>query len=269
MRFCYVDESGTAGDTPCVVFAGLVFDRTKRAKVTRESRALVEEIISNAAWPPSEIKSHHLYPGKKHWNGIEGRTVHIERLCDWFVDGSGGYLALSVIEATDHESSSLRSLTGLDVWTAGALHIALQIQKTGKPSKNNKGQSVLVFDEQRVRQEGLTELLITGPEFTDDYYGRKTKDEPFDQLIDTPLFAASHHLPLLQVADVFAYVIRQYVEVREGHRSERYTGEAAVLSGWYEKLSTRLLTSAARWPKRTTSALAAAYKESAPDCLVA
>lgn len=38
MRFCYVDESGgAAGDTPWVVFAGLVFDRTKRAKAREPS----------------------------------------------------------------------------------------------------------------------------------------------------------------------------------------------------------------------------------------
>jgi len=269
MRFCYVDESGTDGDSPYVVFAGLVFDGTKRAKVTRESRALVREICSSARKPVGELKCHHLYPGKQHWKGVDGRHAHIERLCDWFVNDSGGYIALATIDTENHAGSSLHSITGLDVWTVGALHVALQIQKTGKRKDKNKGQSVLVFDQQQIRQGSLTDLLIDGPDYTDDYYDRTAKDEPFDQVIDTPLFAASHHMPLIQVADVFAYVIRQYVELMEGHRGERFDGEAIVLTSWYERLSTRLLESAARWPKRTKSELAAAYRASAPDCLLA
>lgn len=269
MRFCYVDESGTDGKSPYVVFAGLVFDGTKRAKVTRESRALVDTVRSHARRPVTELKGNRLYLGEDAWWGVDDRWKLIESLLDWFVDQSGGYLALAAVGTENHKSSDLYELSGLDLWTAGALHIALQIQKTGKSKKNNKGQSVLVFDQQVMRQEALTELLINPPDFTDDYYDRPAKADPFDQVIDTPLFAASHHLPLIQVADVFGYIIRQHIEVSTGHRGERYKCEAEILADWYERLSPRMLDLAARWPKRTKSALAAAYRKSAPDCLAA
>ena len=266
MRFCYVDETGTHEDSPVLVFVGLVIDATKRAKLEREARDTLAEILAHANRPVTELKGHHIYRGKKHWNGVNNRHDHISRLCEWYA-ASSCRLAVSAIQLGSYPGSDLEAVTGLNAWNAGALHIGLQIQISGGRKERHKGATALVFDQQQMNQHAITELLLDPPEFIDAYYGRGKKDPPFDQVIDTPFFVESHHVPAVQIADLFASILRHYIEIDGGHREERYEDESEVLGGWWKTLSDRFLDKSARLPTKPRSELALAYRDITPTCL--
>ena len=266
MRFCYVDETGTHENSLLLAFVGLVIDSTKRTKMEREARNMLDEILSKASRAVPELKGHHFYHGKKHWKGVHDRHEYITQLCTWYA-ASHCRLAVSALRLGSYPESGLRNLTGLNSWNAGALHIGLQIQKSGGRRERNKGATALVFDQQQMNRHAITELLFDPPEFIDEYYGRDKKKLPFDQVVDTPFFVDSHHVPAIQIADVFASVIRHHIEIEDGHREERYDGESVVLRGWWEILSDRFLDRAARLPTKPKSELAAAYRDVTPTCL--
>lgn len=267
MRICYVDETGTDGNSPVVVFVGLVVDTTKQAKIDRELRERFDAIYALAKWPLDELKGAHMYPGKKHWRGIDTRHDAIADLCEWYTETSNCHIALSAVETSTYAGSELFELTELGIWSAGALHIALQIQKSGQGRNKNKGSTFMVFDEQEIYKNELADLLLDPPECTDAYYERDAKAVPFDQVIDTPFFVQSERVPAIQLADVFAFIIRRHIEIADGHREERFDGEGALLQTWFDHLEARLLPASARSPKRPRSDLADAYRSSMPSTL--
>lgn len=92
------------------------------------------------------------------------------------------------------------------------------------------------------------DFLLDPPEWADEYYQRRKKQDPFDQLVHTPFYVKSHHVGIVQLADLVAFVYRRYLQVvRHG---ESYDGELDRLTGWVERLDECLLAPAARTPKR-------------------
>jgi hypothetical protein len=79
----------------------------------------------------------------------------------------------------------------------------------------------------------------------------------------------SHHVALVQVADVFAAILRRYAELIDFGHPEKYSGELMHYAEWAIVLSTRLLGPAHRWPKRSKSECAQWYCSIAPPSLVA
>jgi hypothetical protein len=45
-----------------------------------------------------------------------------------------------------------------DLWVAGAVHVALQLRKLHQTLKKNKGHTVLIFDENKVKADRLNEV---------------------------------------------------------------------------------------------------------------
>ena len=73
----------------------------------------------------------------------------------------------------------------------------------------------------------------------------------------------------MQVADVFAFVLRRYAEIVDYGEAEGYEGELDRLTGWIKVLKDRLLDRSHRWPTRTKSELAKAYVSLCPPSLLA
>jgi len=102
--------------------------------------------------------------------------------------------------------------------------------------KKNKGHTVFVFDKEDHEESRLTNFLYDPPKWSDSLYGRNKKSAPFDQIVDAPYFADSKLVLLIQVADLFAYLIRRKVEIENGYANERYDGEMTKLRGWCDRL---------------------------------
>jgi hypothetical protein len=106
-----------------------------------------------------------------------------------------------------------------------ALHIALQMQKANQGSAKNKGHTILIFDDNKVKADPLSELLWQPPEWSDDYYKKTTKQIRLNQIVDTTFTIKSHHAGLVQVADLFAFIFRRYSEMKDFGKREEWLGE--------------------------------------------
>lgn len=156
----------------------------------------------------------------------------------------------------------------MDIWKAAALHIALQVQRFHQPLKNNKGKTFLVFDEHKQKGESLAEMLFSPPRWTDDYYSRDSRAPRLDQIIDTAFYARSHHVGLVQIADLCAFVFKRHVELQDHAAPENFEGEKNLITTWVQTLANRLIDHPHRWPKRTSSDCAKSYVKLAPQSLL-
>jgi hypothetical protein len=265
MKVCYVDETGTDGRSPVVVMVGIIVDGQRLRRTRADFLDVFTRMGELSEKSFRELKAVDLYRGNGPWRGVEGEARHnaIADLCQWLCRRKHS-LALAAIDRERYAQGSLDD--GLDEWLSAALHIALQVQKAHQAIKSSKGATFMVFDEQRHAGD-LAELLFNPPPWTDGYYSRTTRKERLDQVIDTAFYARSHHVGLVQVADLFAFLFRRYAELTDYGRREEYAGEHARLSEWVGTLSTRLLPVAHRWQKRTSNPPALWFTDMAPSSL--
>jgi hypothetical protein len=215
-----------------------------------------------------ELKSVELYRGHGPWKGVDGpdRAAIIGDLCAWLCERKHD-IALAAIDLERFREDSLHE--DLDDWMTAALHIALQVQRAHQGLKKRKGSTFLIFDEHQRHADRLAELLFDPPEWTDAYYGRSKHQERLDQVIDTAFYARSHHVGLVQVADLFAFLFRRYAELHDYGVLPVYENEVERIDGWVERIAGRLLGQPHRWPKRSKDPVSSWYSAAAPRSLVA
>jgi len=267
MKIAYVDETGTDGRSPALIMVGVVADTARLARTQEEFASLFDELGDLAAKTLTELKSTDLYRGNRTWHGVDGGERHevISGLCSW-VGARKHQLTLAAIDYDRWNESEDGLLE--DPWLAAALHTALQIQRANQGMKKRKGVTFLVFDEQKQKSDALAELLFEPPGWSDEYYSRSKQQPALDQVLDTASYAKSHHSGLVQVADIFAFVFRRYVELIDYGYDEGYEGETARIQGWVGTLSERLLDRAHRWPARPKCQAMKWYNGLAPQSLV-
>lgn len=266
MKVCYVDETGTDGQSPVVVMVGVIADSKRLHRTRTDFADTFARLGDIAPRDLRELKSNELYRRLGPWKGIDGpeRAAIIEGLCGWLCERKHD-LALAAIDLERFNSEPLH--TDLDEWMPAALHIALQVQRAHQGLKDRKGSTFLVFDEHQRHADRLAELLFDPPDWTDAYYERGRKQERLDQLIDTAFYARSHHVGLVQIADLFAFLFRRYAELRDFGRSPAYDGEVDRISQWVETVAARLLPAPHRWPKREREDVSSWYSGMAPPSL--
>lgn len=271
MKVCYIDESGnqSAEDAPIFVMVGIVADAQRMSRTKEEFSGIFEEIASLFPEALKELKGSMIFNGAGRWRNVDAskRKEIIRRLCQWIVDRKHS-LALAAID----RGSFAKNVAGApqelaaDCWLAGALHIVLQVQRAHQSLEKNKGQTFMIFDENKKKADALPELLYSPPEWADSYYSREKKQARLDQIVDSAFFVKSHHAGLTQVADVFAFVFRRYAELVDGHADEAFDGERAIVEGYVQQLKPRLLAKAHRWPPKS-SPCAKWYTDIAPPSL--
>ena len=79
-------------------------------------------------------------------------------------------------------------------------------------------------------------MVKNPPSWSEEYYNKKSKSLPLDQIIEIPQFASSKDIGLLQIADFVAFFLRRYAEVNEGIGKAPYQDEMDILNEWIEKL---------------------------------
>ena len=265
VKICYVDETGTDGQSPLIVMVGVIADSQRLHRTRTEFEAVMERLDQVSRRAIRELKSSELYKGNGPWRDVCGVDRHalIGDLCQWLCDRKH-HLALT---ALDRKAVLESPLYDLDAWMSAALHIALQVQRRFQAEKSNKGRTFLVFDENKRQADPLAEMLFNPPSWTDDYYQRGPKQEALDQIVDSAFYARSHHVGLVQIADLFAFIFRRYAELHDYAAEEAFAGEAERITGWVKLISTRLIGRAHRWPKRSTGEAARWFCNVAPSSL--
>lgn len=270
MKVCYVDDSGATGNDPCMVMVGIVVDATRLNRTREEFAdifATVQELFHENL---RELKGSKMIFGRNRWRKVdpEVRKKVADSLCNWVGERKHS-LVCSVV---DHKKHSAVDKAGLpaacnDPWLAGALHIALQVQKLHQGQGKNKGHTFLIFDENKKAADALAELLWSPPEWTDSYYDKQTRQERFDQIIDSTFAIKSHHAGLVQIADLYAFIIRRYCELVEYGMKPEWGGETELIKGYIATLGTRLCARAIRHPARTESECAKWFNAIAPNSI--
>jgi len=264
VRFCYIDETGLDGKAATAVMVGVVCDGRRLTRAQNGLGELFSADELKLLRKMRELKGRDLYRGKKKWGKVDGeaRSDIIDRLVGWAVEEKHK-LVLSALK-----SGKAAPLKGIDTWRSLALHLVLQLQREGQKRPQNKGRAVVVFDENKMQVDRMAELLAEPPPWTDDYYGRVDGNGRLDQVIDSAFTAKSHHVDLLQLADLYAYLFFRYEELASGRAEEYWPGERAVLDERIAALSGRLIEPQHRWAKRTGSECMRWYVRKAPESLV-
>jgi hypothetical protein len=268
--FAYVDETGTDARSPAMVMAGIVVNGERLTRTQDDLSEITATLDGITTGHLKELKSKTLFAGSGAWGGVPGpeRRKVVSNLCGWLCDRKHD-LALAAIGKERLAAHAPAAPELANIWQAGACHIALQLQRAHQSKSGNKGRTVLVFDDNKWETANFSDLVYSPPAWTDDYYHRPQQKPPLYEMIDTPFAVKSHHVGLVQVADIFAAIFRRYAELTEFARPEKYPGELAHYQEWVSVLSPRLLGRAHRWPRRPKSACARWYCSVAPTSLLA
>lgn len=274
MYIGYVDESGYVGRNrnpaqpvqvvACVLPSAYNLHRTI-AEFSQNMQILRDNDI-----PLAELKAEQIYRGRGPWAAVNGNLRHeiFARYFRW-LETRKHKIVLSLIDNNrffDLKDSGDPIAGVLEFpYVAGALHVALAIQKNNKDIGRNKGRTILIFDDQDEFQKTIEESIAQPPEFTDVFYGYRSKDKiKLNQILDTAYFVKSHYSFLIQVADTVAFVSRHYLELTRYARDEAYVGERNRLAGWFNIILGRLVPRGSIYPKGAAGILEF-YRRIAPN----
>ena len=270
MKFCYFDESGM-GSEPYLVVVGIVADAI-RMHITKEEWAeFLGRLSSVVGRPIPEFHSRDFYAGNTPWRNLDGhtRTQVIETVLDWAEDRKHKAL-FSAIDKAAYEAyaeTDTRVANCKSQWCTAAIHCILQVQKHHQNLSGVKGHSVLIFDREVREENNLTALVQNPLDCFDSYYDWNPKTPRLHVVVDVPFFADSRQILLAQVADLFAYILRTWAEIKDGHLSERYVGEGARLKQWSERIAAMSLPRSTRYLSKGRCDAAQLFWDLAPACV--
>lgn len=268
MKFCYFDESGM-GSEPYLVVAGIIVDAT-RMHVTKDAWTDFLETLSDAAGKKvEEFHSRDFYRGNSPWRDMDGgeRASIIEAILDWVerrkhkcvFSGINKSTFANLVNKKEPRIAHMKS-----AWCAAALHCTLQVQKQHQREAKTKGHSVLVFDREVTEEENFSLLVYKPPYWTESFYDRGKKQTALDQIVDVPFFADSRHILLVQVADLFAYILRTSAEIQDGLREEKYEGEGKRMQEWSGRIADTAFPRSNRYPTKARCEAAQLFWDLAP-----
>jgi hypothetical protein len=248
MFLCYADESGFNGkkfnpkqpvQTMVAILPNVYNFHRSDSEFTKVFNLINKRV------PIAELKGEQIYRGRGSWEHADESKRHavIEFYLNWISDRNHKF----IVSAIDNKIYfDLHKNNGRNPYISAipypylmaGLHIALTVQKLNRKMGNNKGKTILIFDEEKQFRDSLTNLIFQPPEFIDECveFNEKHEKSRLSQIIDTAFFVKSHHSSMAQVVDVVAYLIRLYLELNDYGFEEKYPGEKDKIKGWIEKV---------------------------------
>lgn len=251
MFLCYVDESGYTGNkfNPkqlIQVMVGIFPNAYSYHKSDAEFKEIFN--IINQQVPVSEIKSSEIYGGRKSWKNIRPdiRDEVIKFYFDWIRQRKHKLIIVAIDNKKFFEEKNSGNIfTNIfpAPWALGGFHIALVIQKLNRKEKNNKGKTILIFDEQKEYRNILSELIANPPDIADQFveFDARREKKRLNQIIDTAFFVKSHHSTMAQVADIGAFFFRKHLELEFYKKRESYSGEKEKIKKWIDPIKDKFI----------------------------
>lgn len=252
MKFCYLDESGT-GNEPYAIMTGIVVDAARMHVTKYDWAILLSSLSSICKRKINEFHATDFYCGNSPWRNLNGaqRSAIISAIFEWLSDRkhritfSGIDKALFLKEKKDNKKLEVFH----SIWCFLGLHQILTIQKAFQSYPKNKGNTVLIFDNEVREQTHFAKLISSPPSWIYTYYCESGNPKnPLDQIIDVPYYGDSKEVHLIQIADLVSYLLRRYVEIFEGKSQPKYADERQKLETWIKEISKLSLPRSTRYP---------------------
>lgn len=271
MKFCYIDESGV-GSEPFAVMSGIIVD-VQRMHITKSDWSELLSILSDIC--KKEIKEFHardFYKGNSPWRDLDGETRShiITSIFEWLSERKHDITFCGVDKElfnrnkdTDPNLACFKS-----IWCFMGLHLILTIQKCFQGLEKNKGNTLFIFDEEVREKTNFANLIRTPPTFVDQYYSRKSGQEQLDQIIDVPYYADSKEVNLLQIADLTAYLLRRYIEIKENSVPPTYEDEEKKIDSWVKGVLSLSLPVSTRYLAKGRDECSELFCKYAPEPLL-
>ena len=271
MKFCYLDESGT-GAEPIAVMAGVITDAA-RMRVTKAHWSNLLDALSNIIGRSiQEIHTRDFYSGNSPWRDLDGnqRSAIISAIFDWLRDRKH-HVVYTAVDKNIFERDFHREPIHDDIgtlWRFIALHVTLSLQKHFQKEKKNKGNTVLIFDNEESEKVRFTDLVLNPPDWTDTYYNRGKKQEKLDQIIDVPHFVDSKEVGLVQLSDFICFFLRKHIELQLGYTEPAYEDEIAKVAGWAEQIIAQSIPKSCIYLSKGRCGAVELFCKYAPECIL-
>ncbi|WJW75385.1 DUF3800 domain-containing protein [Thiohalobacter sp. IOR34] len=253
MKFAYIDESGCSDEGDVFVMAGLLIDAYRLRKYTNKFDHELKEFLARHPGTPKELKTKAFINGKGGWNKVspDERKAFLSEMCDIAVECSKIYafgMSFQAFEAACASGKYMVPCSG-NYWALNGMFICGLIQKKMQIIKNNKGLTVLIFDDNRAHMPKVSDGLYLADPWFDGLYQQskkvrgKTKwldlkeEDRFDHIVNTAFAIKSEYSSLIQIADAVSYVYRRHLELTT--EPEAYAGEKVFFDGLAHKLNSR------------------------------
>jgi len=243
MKFLYLDETGTDGQSANVVIAGLCIDGYRLNTATEEIESLYQSIRQcyQDAHPKNRsvanVKTHKLIEGDGGWSNVSvsKRNDFLKNVCKTAA-GKGTIFTNAVCIETFREAKAKSPEIPLsDDWQAAAMFLVGLAQKLGQKHKL-KGKTELIIDEAlqkvpplRIRIHESNDWFVGLYNKQETIHGRKIWRQPknysgLDQIINKGLSVKSEHSALIQIADTIAKIYSFNLDLDCG-KKEDWSGQ--------------------------------------------
>ena len=262
MYLCYADESGYSGSKhdpqqPVQVTAAILPNVYNFHRSDSEFRDVFKIIKKHI--PIAELKCQQIYRGRGSWRGVAAdvRDEVIQFYLDWISSRNHKFIVTAIDNGAYFDlrnqspDDSFVQVIPYPYLLAG-LHTALVIQKLNRTKPQNKGKTLLIFDQQDQFSDELTNLIFDPPDFIDDFvvFDEKKENCRLCQIIDTAFFVKSHQSSMAQVVDIVAYLVRLDLELRAYGVDQAYPEERDKITGWISQIRDRFLPFNTVYPRK-------------------
>jgi len=269
MKLCYCDESGT-GDEPIATMVGIVVDASRMHLTKQHWQELLDSLSERVGRRIVELHTRDFYAGNGVFRDIAGpaRADLITQILDWLTDRRHAVVYSSVVKQSYYDAFAANTIPdelNTPLRFLG-FHLILAMQKHCQRHERPKGHTIFVFDNEEREKMRFTDLIARPPDWSDAYYTRGRNQPQMDQIVDSPYFGDSRDVVLIQLADVAAFLVRRYAEVRSGLVGPRYPDEGARLDMWMHALRERAIQPAI-YPRRGRQPAEDLFYEHAPPAI--
>jgi hypothetical protein len=239
MKFLYLDETGTDGQSDNVIVAGICVDAYRLNTTTRTFDELYQKILKECddckagGKKTEEVKTHALIAGKNTWKKVclKSRKKFLINVCQEATkQGTIFANAVSVEKFKNHQECF--NFPDKDEWDAATMFLVGSVQRLGQKEQKNKGQAVFIVDENAHKRDSLRNTIRKNPPWYNALYytekptpRSKNWKQPkgrigLDQIINSGFFTKSEHSSLIQVADAIAKIYSLNLELKAGKRED-------------------------------------------------
>jgi hypothetical protein len=271
MKFCYLDESGT-GSERFAIMASVIVDATRMHVTKSDWDSLLVKLSKIVGREVKEFHSRDFYRGNSCWRNLKGaqRAEIISAIFEWLKSRRHAINFSGVDKTKFYAAKDIEPKLSIfhSVWCFLGLHQILTIQKVSQRFGKNKGNTVFIFDNEIREQTHFAKLIKSAPEWVHLYYSVNKRKIPFDQIIDVPYYGDSEDVNLIQVADLMAYLLRRYVEIKENVVPPQYHDEKEKIELWVNNMVKLCLPVSTRYPSVGRDACSEVFYTYAPASLV-